>query len=209
MPTAFTVEGADSSLLSDYLRTEFPTAIKRASSIAVNDTARYALKVGEEQMLKEVRFPAGYLDEPERFWISQYAREDLVEAKVTGRARGTSLKRFALGDPTPASTRGVGGKGPGVTVEIAPGRVKTISSAFVIALKNGNFGVAVKVKNGSIQGFIKKHSFSSAQLANSFYILYGPSVDQVFRSVAQKVAPLVSAELSSEFSRQLAVQVGK
>lgn len=211
------VDGSGLTAISDFVLSRFPNAVKRAMQLSVNDTARDALKLGGDAMRKQVRFPDDYLNQPERFWISQFATADNAEAHITARSRATSLRRFAVGDPTPDSTRGHGGKGQqalGIQVEVRPGNVINFRSGFVIPLRpvaemgGVNYGIAVKLKAGQVPP-IKKSVFSEAQLGHAYYILYGPSVDQVFKGVAKDIAPEVTSRLDAEFQRQLYVQIGK
>ncbi len=208
------IEGADFGSLKDFYTVRFPQAIKLAQINAINDTASYGLKLATEEMLKEVRFPAGYLDQPKRFYISQFAQDGFIEAHITARGRATALSRFALPGQTPFSTRGASslkGSGPGVNVEVNPGQVRNIGSAFIMAFKNGNYGIAVRTKGAtSVQARLKsKKFFSTAQLTNDLYILYGPSVDQVFQSVAKDIAERVRIHLMESFITQLNAQDGK
>ena len=60
-----------------------------------------------------------------------------------------------------------------------------------------------------IISFVKlqyKLSNSSAAklLSNNVYLLYGPSVDQVFRSVADDKTPKILSDVTAEFLRQFA-----
>ena len=199
------VEDSGISGISDYFLNRYPNAVKRAKSMSVNDTARDARKLALDNMRKQINFPEGYLDEPERFWISQYATPDNAEAHLTARSRATSLRRFAVGDPTPESSRQKGAGG--VSIEVAPGHIINMPSAFIISLNGGNFGVAMKIKPGQLPP-VKKSVFDVEQLAHNYYIFYGPSVDQVFHNVSKDIAPEVTSMLSDEFQRQLYVQLG-
>jgi hypothetical protein len=194
----------------------FPAAIASAFPIAINDAIRFGRKVAAAEITKQVAFPAGYLDEPERLYVAQFATAANPSAVVAARGRGTSLLRFALGGPTPESTRGAGVKkgqpqrrGPGVTIMVKPGVVKTIPEAFVVQLNNGNMGVAVKLKDGHFPVQLNKQKIVGVLAKNDLYILYGPSVDQVFRTVAQDVSAEVTSELAAEFRRQFFVQLGR
>ena len=192
---------------SDHFRA-FPEAIKAALPTALNDAARNARRLGAAQMVREINFPKGYLDLPNRFVAYPFATNDNPVVRITGRGRGTSLYRFAEGDPTPEATRRRGAGG--ITVQVKPGVTKTIKGAFAVRLRAGrsitddnyNLGVAVKVKNGRlVDAELNKYKFDSAQLAGDLYVLYGPSVAQAFDLIAPEIVPEVTSDFADEFRR--------
>ena len=204
---------------------QFPGAVKAAFPKALNEGARFARKVSVEAIMKDTAFPTGYLDKPERFYVAQFATPEQPQAVLKARTRGTLLYEFAVGHPLPEATRGTGGKNwfgistaerrqlqrsRGVTVIIKPGAPKTIPEAFVIPLKDsGALGIAVKLKNGQFPAMLKKNFIRTELLNQEYYVLYGPSVDQVFRQVSEKVIPEVTSYLSAEFRRLFFVELGK
>jgi hypothetical protein len=69
-----------------------------------------------------------------------------------------------------------------------------------LGLRNGNTGLAVRLKPGEkIKG-----STGAVQMAENLYLLYGPSVDQVFRGVAEDRSGDLMNMVSSKFLRQFA-----
>ena len=198
----------------------FPAAVKAAARPAVNDAARYAVRIGTDRITREVNFPKGYLQEPGRFAVSVFAQGDDLRAVVTARGRSTSLRRFAVGSPTPESTRGFPGQkrgsGPGVTVEVKPGQRKLLPGAFILRLKRGaasisddsfNLGLAIRLRPGEV--LPKKYKYTAVQLTGGIYILYGPSVAQAFDTVKLDIAGEVASELTRQFRRQFGLVVAR
>lgn len=184
--------------LSDVARffDELPDVATKAAVLAINDTTeRVALPQIRNQINAEVAYPTGYLKEPRRLGISRRANPRSLEAAITARDRPTSLARFAAGQ-TPENTR----KG-GVRVEVKKGSRRLLKKAFLVSLKNGNRGLAVRLKPGEQ---LENKRDPAVRLADNVYLLYGPSVDQVFKGVASSKQDIISASLSKQFLRQFA-----
>lgn len=175
-----------------------PKTATRAAKLAINDTAeRKGLKLAREAMLTQINFPAGYLNPP-RFALSYKATDDRLEAGIAGRQTPTSLARFTGRSTVPR------GRGTRISVQVHPGRSIELPRAFLINLRSGNFGLAIRLKSGETL-----HSSVGAKIITSgplkgVALLYGPSVDQVFRTVAVDISPPLLAELQTEFLRQFA-----
>jgi hypothetical protein len=184
------------SALADLKRyfTQLPDIAEQAAVLAINETAsREGLTLIRKDMRDQVNFPSGYL-EGDRLKVTRKAGKGALEAIVRGRDRATSLARFAKGQ-TPANTRG-----RGVRVQVKNGRVQVLRKAFLVPLRNGNTGLAVRLKPGEkIKG-----STGAVQMAENLYLLYGPSVDQVFRGVAEDRSGDLMNMVSSKFLRQFA-----
>ena len=75
-----------------------------------------------------------------------------------------------------------------------------MDQAFLVRLKNNNIGLAVRLKPGEVL----QNSEKAVRLDNNVYLLYGPSVDQVFRSVADDKTPKILSDVTAEFLRQFA-----
>ena len=73
-----------------------------------------------------------------------------------------------------------------------------MDQAFLVRLKNNNIGLAVRLKPGEVL----QNSEKAVRLDNNVYLLYGPSVDQVFRSVADDITPSIQQSVSRQFFRQ-------
>lgn len=181
---------------------EAPEKTRTAARMAINQVAeRQAMKLLRTSITREVSFPAGYLN-ADRLRLRKAYNENL-EAVITARARPTSLARFATGSPPVAGIR----RG-GVTVQVQPGSRRFMAGAFLMRLRAGasigdnnfNIGLAIRLKPG--ERIRNKRVMS--QLGHNLYLLYGPSVDQVFRSVAQEHAPEIARLVKDEFFRQFA-----
>lgn len=191
--------------LVDYFE-RMPDISTEAAMYAINDTARGdAMKLARNQILDEVNFPASYLNKA-RLRIGKLARRHDLEAIITGRDRPTSLARFVTGGAKPGQK--------GVMVEVHKGSVKTMKKGFIVRLRSGqqidgqsfNLGLAIrlapgeKIENKKFAG----ETFATSSLGSGVVLLYGPSVDQVFRWVAGDIQPEVGESVSREFLRQFA-----
>ncbi len=173
----------------------FPVKAKSSMANAINDTTRgFAMKLAKERIMKESNFPPGYLDDASRMDIPKLASPEDLVATIRGRDRPTSLLRFATGPSD-----------DGMRVEVNPGDVKDIPDGFIINLRGGNQGLAIRLKPGQTL-----HNFRGAEPVQIFpnvYLLYAPSVDQVFRDVAEDISPDIAAELEREFIRRFNVAI--
>ncbi len=178
-----------------------PKAAVEAQRIAINQTAeRKGIKALRDAMQDEVAFPAGYLTDPKRFGVSQRATNANLEARIRARTRPTSLARFARGGSP------IGGGAPVVspTVRVNPGRNATMKGAFLIRLRAGqggelsNLGLAVRLKPGEVV----RNKTRMVPFGGGLYLLYGPSVDQVFQTVAVERSGEIADMLGAEFLRQ-------
>lgn len=188
-----------SDLLSE-VREYFEKAPELASDsamMAINSViTRSGLASMKRDIMSQVAFPAGYLDLENRLAVTRKANKQSLEGMITGRDRATSLARFAPGQ-TPQNTRG-----KGVTVAVKRGRTKTLKKAFLVSLKNGNVGLAVRLKPGET---LKNKTYGKpVMLGKNLYLLYAPSVDQVFRTVAEDSLPMLGDSVAKEFYRNFA-----
>lgn len=197
----------ETSGLKDYVRylEQFPVITPRAAKLALNQTAeRKGLKLARERMLDQVAFPSGYLYPP-RFGVSQKATEGNLLAVIRGAFTPTPLGRFAGSQRTrfvAARKHNRKISRPKIKVQIKPGRFVELPRAFLLTLRNGNIGLGIRLKPGEVlHNTIGAKMIVSGPLAG-VALLYGPSVDQVFRSVAADISPEVLLELESEFLRQ-------
>lgn len=191
-----------------------PAIARKAAQMAINDTTRKTFTRSKKEIMRQVRFTGGYLDgkdsnEP-RFAIAQFASESNLVAVIRARRRATSLARFNPQQMYAPAKRG-GTKRAGVSVNIKGVR-KKIPRAFFVNLKRGaedggNLGVAIRVPAG--QGVTGRQfrgvPFGGGNSRDSdVYLLYGPSVQQVFDDVAVQIEPWAQDRLQAEFSRQYA-----
>lgn len=187
------------TVLSDARRyfEELPHIAERAAAMSINQVVeRDGLAMMKTDINSQVAFPTGYLNTDGRLEVTRRAREDNLEAVITARDRPTSLARFAPGQ-TPQSTR----KG-GVTVQVKRGKTTHMKKAFLVRLKNGNMGLAVRLKPG--ETLSNKTYGKPVMLGKHVFLLYGPSVDQVFQTVAEESLPEIATMVTKEFYRQFA-----
>jgi len=176
----------------------FPMRAKSAASLAINQTAqRGGLKLARTAMRERITFPGGYLEDRKRLGVTQFAKPDNLEGIITGRGRPTSLARFAL----PGSKNNP-------AVRVGAGRTRRIDGAFLVRLPAGrgadaelsNVGLAVRLKAGERV----RNKKQMVPFRAGLYLLYGPSIDQIFRSVLPEIEPEILDELAEEFRRQFA-----
>ncbi len=179
-----------------------PEISARAARLAINDTADTARrKIIPELIEKQVDFPPGYLADDDRLAVVTRATDGELTAVIAARARATSLARFTTG-----GTPGVTLPG-GVPVRVKPGSGRTLPKAFLVRLRQGasltedhfNVGLAVRLKPGQT---IRNKNVNVQETKSGITLLYGPSVDQVFRVVAEDVTDELNEMLETEFLRQ-------
>lgn len=200
-PYVVAVDGLDQLRDIEHL----PEQIVRKARQAINRTAERTRASSAREIRKQVNFPARYLSSGDngRLRISEKARGLSLQAKIAGRERPTSLARFAKG--TPESTRRQGR----VDVSVKPGTSRSIGKAFLMRLPQGanltdtqyNLGLALRLKPGET---VQNKKFL-VKMGGGLYLLYGPSVNQVFREVAEDAAPDAAAFLEREFLRLLSI----
>lgn len=187
--------GVIADALSDVARyfEQLPEIAEQAAFLAINDSADDALPEARREMSKQINFPKGYLN-GQRLGVKSRASRRKLEAVIAGRDRPTSLARFAEGATIANS------KGRPLFVRVKPGKTVKLNQAFLVRLKNNNIGLAVRLKPGEVL----QNSEKAVRLDNNVYLLYGPSVDQVFRSVADDITPSIQQSVSRQFFRQFA-----
>lgn len=204
----FTITPTGLPLFEEQLRL-FPKVTAKAMSLAINDTTRDAMPMIKRQIMGEVAFPEGYLDLPKRLYVRQYATDTQLEAIIAARPEPTSLARFTP-PGTPVATKGFNQKTKsGVQIRVSPGKSTLATNSFLIGLNNGNVGFAVRLKPGqmTVRGVQR---FSPIELFAKYakpgkpkvFLLYGPSVAQVFQDVRVTLEPKVIEMLEREFIRQ-------
>lgn len=195
---------------------KLPEVAEQASVLAVNEGARFGHARASRIIRGQVNFKAGYLGAANnrngRLAIIKRAKGGDVEAVIRGRERPTSLARFVQGSRAP------GRKAPTVKVA-AGGRSIKLKGAWLMKLRAGkvldddtfNVGLAIRIKPGmklnkrefaNTYGDYRVGERDNADSRGGVYMLYGPSVAQVFRSVARDIQEPVSARVEAEFVRQ-------
>ena len=94
-------------------------------------------------------------------------------------------------------------------MRVNPNRTRTLNRAFIIRLRAGdtlsadtfNLGLAIRLRPGEV---IANKKIMAKRGPSGLYLLYGPSVDQVFKGAAADAAPQIETLLIDEFTRQFA-----
>lgn len=181
-------------------------SIRFAAVQAINKITRNGRVEIARDIRDQVNFPASYVSpRSKRLYVSKQATRGDLEGRITARGRATSLARFVQGTPRP---------GEGVRVEVAPGRSRYMKRAFLIKLPQGrsdvdtkfNLGLAIRLRRGETI----KNKLESRRLEKGLYLLYGPSVNQIFAArdgsgVAEDRAPGLARDLEAEFLRLLEI----
>lgn len=167
--------------------------IQQAAQRAINRTLERARARAGGDILDQINFPSQYIRSRSngKLRITQKATFGRLEGEIVGSDRPTMLARFAKG--TPMSSRRAGG----VNVEVARGKVRFMQRAFLMKLRGNNLGLAMRSDGPP------KRAWKPKRLNGNLWLLYGPSVDQVFKAVADDTAPWAAEFLENEFNRQL------
>lgn len=183
---------------------KFSSNVQLDSVRAVNKVIVSSRAGAAGEILQQVRFPSGYLGSPSdqnaRLAITKKATQKDVEAIISARVRPTSLARFVSGSGKPGDVR----------VNVSGGVSKLIRGAFIVRLRSGasitqdsfNQGLAVRTHKGSSL----RNSRGAKQIGPNLYLLYGPSVDQVFQTVREDIAPKAVLDLRSEMIRLMSLR---
>lgn len=192
--TVIAIEG-----LSAYRSLEdIPEKLISAATRAINRTTERARTASGREIRKQVNLPARYVSD--NLFTGQAATSERLERELVGRFRPVSLARFAKG--TPESTRKAGG----VNVAIKPGAASFMKRAFLVRLRgtggdtgaNANIGLAIRLRPGET---IRNKKLTIATTKSGLTLLYGPSVDQLFQTVRDDIAPDTAEFLEREFLR--------
>lgn len=183
---------------ADFFR-RLPDVADKAAQLAINSVAqRSGMTLIRRSVLAEIAFPKDYLND-DRLGVRKKAAPGDLEAVISARSRPTSLARFAAPGTALGSRAKIGVK---VNVK-GGGGAKLLKQAWLVNLKNGNVGLAVRLKPG--QTLDNRYKGVTAWLVqDKVALLYGPSVDQVFRDVSEKSAAPVGRMVNEEFLRQFA-----
>lgn len=187
--------------LSDYVE-RVPRVAEQAARIAINDTiTRKGRKLLVAEMEAQVAFPINYVND-ERLFLKDRATDGNLEATLIGRQRPTSLARFSTGGA-------IGQRGLPIRIRVRRGSGgRVTNNAFLLRLNAGrgvtedryNIGLALRVPQGT--GLTGRKAGNAKEIFPDVYLLYGPSVDQVFRSVAADKAGELGDMVRTEFLRQ-------
>lgn len=198
---SYTISGTFLKDIQKFFDT-LPELAQRATSAAINQVVdNEGIALLRHNIESQIAFPKGYLNQADRLGVVQKATPSNLQAVIRGRDRATSLARFAPGQ-TPSSTRGTG-----VTVQVKKGRARHMKKAFLVRLNNDNIGLAVRLKQG--ESLTNKRETATVMLSKNVYLLYGPSVDQIFRTTAEESLPEIGDLLTKAFNRQFERLAGR
>lgn len=168
-----------------------PEEILRNARNAINKAADRARTSSDREIRKELNFPAQYLRS--RLTVRKRASGSNLEAIISGRDKPTSLARFVTSRSPKVGVAGV-------NVKVSSSVAKRMNSAFVMQLRNGNLGLAIRLKPGAtLTGSRGAKRFSSKD--GNLFLLYGPSVDQAFQTILPGQEEDTAEYLEREFLR--------
>lgn len=193
------VEGLTGNADFDALRDD----IKLMAAQAINKTAERGRTKAAREIRDQINLPASYVSPAnKRLYVSKKAQRGDLEARIAARTRATSLARFVQGQAQLNKQ--------GVRVEIQPGKARFMKRAFLVRLRAGganldtknNLGLAVRLRPGEVL----RNKSDVRRLDRGLYLLYGPSVSQVFMArdgsgVAEEISPELADWMESEFMR--------
>lgn len=175
-----------------------------AARRAINKTLDHERAVAAKEIRRQVNFPAKYVSPSDgRLAVNRRPTDASLEGSIRAQGRATSLARFSLSrDPSVARRLS------GVNVAVKPGLARFMKRAFLVKLRAGNaitdtqnnLGLAVRLKPGEV---LQHRRLKAKPLFPNVYLLYGPSVSQVFSTVAEDEAPKAADYLEAEFLRLL------
>lgn len=199
---SLSIEAAALTELEEYF-SRYPEVSAKAMRMALNDTAKgRGMKMIRTEMMNEIAFNPSYLRNG-RVAISKRATNANPEVIITARKRATSLARFVTGAKTLSGRQGV-------SVRVKKGKTTYLKRAWLVRLNKGaskneddyNLGLAVRVGPGdSISN--KKTTHQSWLVRGRVALLYAPSVNQVFLTVADRVANPIGEMVAAEYLRQM------
>lgn len=169
---------------------KLPENVVRAARNAINRVTDKARTQASRDIREQVNLSASYL--AQRLSVRKRAVGRNLEAMIQGSDQPVSLARFAT-SRNPSAARKAGG----VKVQVSPGSTKFMERAFLMQLRNGNLGLALRLKDGEQL----RNKRLVRKIGAGLYLLYGPSVDQIFRGVAEDNIPDIAADLEREFLR--------
>lgn len=201
MKWASFVEGMSDDLLAEIS----PERLARAQMMAINTVARDGRAMLARDVRDQVKLPAKAVSPTgKRLYVARPATVARREAVIRASGRPTSLAQYSSGPKSRNSE--------GVVVEVKPGHARLMRRTFYMKLPAGagdvdtkyNLGLAVRLRPGEPL----RRKLQARRMASGLYLLYGPSVDQVFRSadgsgLIEDRSPFLADRLEAEFLRLL------
>jgi hypothetical protein len=200
----FAVEGIETIHEFNHLKADIEFNAVRAINLAARD----ARTAGADRIRAQVNFEKSYLNPAQkRLYVHKQAKRGDMSAIIRARGRPTSLARFIQGAPT---------EGKGVTLQVKPGRITQIKSGFLIKLRAGNDDIETRFNRGLAIRLRPGETLTNKQYAvklkSGLYVLYGPSVSQVFMAndetgVAKDLEPDILDQMENEFMRLMELAI--
>lgn len=184
-----------------------PEKTREALRRAVNLAGERARTLGSREMRDQVALTKDYVDK--RLTLVGRATPVDLSVLVRGSDRPTSLARFATNRADAGKQR----KEAKVRVKAGAGP-KKVNRSFLVNLRagraeTGNIGLAIRLPKSGVSGRRLGTSglvpFGKPNKKTQAYLVYGPSIDQIFDKTRDEIAPEVSRTLVREALRQLTV----
>jgi len=196
-----TVKGLNRDLLAEVSHDRRAKVL----SMAVNTVARDARVMLARDVREQVKLPARAVSPTgKRLYVAQKASPGRPEAIIRASGRATSLAQYTSG-PKTRNARGA-------IVEVKPGHARLMRKAFYLRLPAGggevdtkyNLALAVRLRPGEA---LRRKS-TARRVASGLYVLYGPSVDQIFRAadgsgLIEDRSPTIADQLEAQIVRLL------
>lgn len=179
-----------------------PQHAARAMRLALNTVAqRSGMALIRNSIRDQIAFERNYLT-GNRLDVAKLATDSSLSVTIRARKRATSLARFASGQALGPMTNGI-------RVRVKKGKSTLIKRGWLVRLKKGaslsedNYNVGLAVRLGPGEELTHKRTAHSSWLVkDQIALLYGPSVDQIFRSVSEQVGEKLARQVAQEFYRQ-------
>lgn len=179
-----------------------PQHAARAMRLALNTVAqRSGMALIRNSIRDQIDFDRNYLT-GNRLEVAKRATDNSLSVTIRARKRATSLARFASG-------QALGPMANGIRVRVKNGKSTQIKRGWLVRLKKGasltedNYNVGLAVRLGPGEEIAHKRTAHSSWLVkDQVALLYGPSVDQIFRSVSEQIGEKLARQVAQEFYRQ-------
>lgn len=173
---------------------ELPANLKAALIKTINAVVPNVRELAIERITDQVALTKTYVRG--RLYVSQRANNTDPTAVISGRVRSTQLRRYQ-GTQLYAAAKLPGKKRlAGTSVRVKTGNgASVLKHTWIIKLKYGE----VDAKAGLTMGIAER----TGSGRNDYKILYGPSVDQVWRGVKDEITPDIELMLEDEWRRQM------
>ena len=184
--------------LTDFekLLKKVPDETRKAASMAINTTAKRARTAGAKEIRNQVNLRAKYVND--NLTVTRSASRNDLRAVINGRARPVMLHRYVTGWASRSKGRRRGAR---VSVKRG-GASRSLSRTFEMKLNSGNMAIVMRTDGGEPDAAYKPRRLFAGR--DDLWVLYSPSVDQLFKTVKDDIAPDMSKFVAKEFKRHIA-----